>query len=303
MEQEELLKKWLKGTLSIEEQEVFKKLPDHNNLERLANAMPLFKAPAFDEDTAFNAIKKGIAVPATSKVKSIVQQILPLAAILVLALSIVFAFKFLNTSQPTLHTTQVASQEIITLPDASTVQLNAVSTLSYNAINWSKEREITLNGEAFFKVAKGKTFTVKTNLGDVTVLGTHFNVKQHDDFFIVTCYEGAVKVTASKQSLVLLPGEIASLVNKALVKQKEEIAKNPSWTAGTSSFKSVPYLYVLKEFERQFNVTIVSNIKDDSQLFTGTFNHQNLEKALQTITLPLQYKYIINKNTVTLYGE
>lgn len=303
MKHEELLKKWLKGTLSPEEEKAFNALEDSSDLERLAKAMPQFKVPDFDTDLAFTQIKEKINPSVASKTRSLYRDILPIAAILVLAIGIIFAFKFLNTSGPTSFTTEIAKQEILTLPDKSKVQLNAVTTLSYNEATWEKERIVQLDGEAYFKVAKGEKFTVQTKAGNVTVLGTEFNVQQRDNIFMVTCYEGSVKVSVAKEAIVLSPGNTATLSNNILIKQNENSATNPSWILGTSSFKSVPYQEVLHEFERQYNVTISHNLKNDMQLFTGNFNHQNLEKALQTITLPFQYKYTINKNTVTIYGE
>jgi ferric-dicitrate binding protein FerR (iron transport regulator) len=56
--------------------------------------------------------------------------------------------------------------------------LNAASKLSFNEKKWADQRALTLEGEAFFKVQKGQTFSVNTTAGVITVLGTQFNVKE-----------------------------------------------------------------------------------------------------------------------------
>ena len=73
--------------------------------------------------------------------------------------------------------------------------LNSKSTITFNKHNWDTNRTLELNGEAFFDVEKGNTFTVKTSQGNVSVLGTEFNVNASVDFFRVSCYEGKVKVS------------------------------------------------------------------------------------------------------------
>jgi len=63
------------------------------------------------------------------------------------------------------------------------VVLNSKSTISFNKTDWKNNRQLTLDGEAYFKVEKGSTFTVNTNNGSVTVLGTQFNVNSTRRFF------------------------------------------------------------------------------------------------------------------------
>ena len=55
-----------------------------------------------------------------------------------------------------------SQKQEISLPDNSQVSLNALSSVTYNESSWDENRELTLNGEAFFKVEKGSTFEVKT---------------------------------------------------------------------------------------------------------------------------------------------
>ena len=84
-------------------------------------------------------------------------------------------FTFLNDSNVVIETGYGESRTIALL-DGSEVVLNSKSKIEYDEDNWEDDRSLKLVGEAYFKVAKGKTFTVKTENGSVTVLGTQFNV-------------------------------------------------------------------------------------------------------------------------------
>lgn len=86
----------------------------------------------------------------------------------------------------------------ITLPDGSKVILNAGTTITYPNAFVSKNREVEINGEAFFEVAHDAEhpFIVKANQINVEVLGTRFNVKayEEDDWIEVSLSEGKVEV-------------------------------------------------------------------------------------------------------------
>ncbi|UWX55627.1 FecR family protein [Maribacter litopenaei] len=137
--------------------------------------------------------------------------------------------------------------------DNSEILLNAESTLSYNEKNWDSNRAIKLEGEAYFKVAKGKKFTVTTSQGTISVLGTQFNVENRNGFFEVTCYEGLVSVIFNNEEFKLPAGNSAIAVNGQLKRSQVEINGQPSWVNKESSFKSLPLKYVLAELQRQYN--------------------------------------------------
>ncbi|MGS0524967.1 FecR domain-containing protein [Zobellia nedashkovskayae] len=80
------------------------------------------------------------------------------------------SYFYLNNLDENIVTEYAENKEVV-LPDNSKVRLNADSELSYSERKWSKERNVELKGEAFFKVAKGKRFTVATDAGKVAVLG------------------------------------------------------------------------------------------------------------------------------------
>jgi len=297
MEREELIKKWLDNELNPQELEAFKKLEDYKELTTLSNNLTRFKAPKYNIQEELNSALQNINTSKNKSKTHWLRPVLRIAAILAISFSVYYYTTTLDTNINTL----AAQKTTIELPDASNVSLNAKSKLVYNKSRWDKNRDVILEGEAFFKVAKGSTFNVKTKNGVVTVLGTEFNVKQRDNYFEVICYEGSVKVTHNSDIVILNPGNSFLKIDGKLIAREKETSLNPSWINNESYFKSMPFEYVISEFERQYNVSINPQNIDLKQLFTGSFSHNNLEVALKEITLPLDVTYNFkNKTTIEL---
>ena len=298
MKREELISKWLDNNLNDQELEAFKRLEDYDDLAKLNTNLQAFKAD--DYNTSFeleNVLSSIKSKKQTSK--NWFKPFMRVAAIL----AICFSLFYYATTIDTTITTEYAQKTTIKLPDASSVSLNAKSSLVFNKKDWKQDREVKLQGEAFFKVAKGSSFMVKTTSGTVTVYGTQFNVKQRDNYFEVICYEGLVGVTYNSQETKLKPGNSFLIIDGKTIAKEKENRTMPSWLNNASTFRSLPYKTVIAEFERQYNVQVTLLGIDSSQLFTGSFAHNNIELALKSITLPLHATYSKSNNTITLRGE
>ncbi|WP_460218316.1 FecR family protein [Psychroserpens sp. MEBiC05023] len=298
MNRDNLIQKWLDHDLNPQELEAFKQLEDYNDLIKLDTHLKGFKADTVVTDEALKTVWNTI----NSKQKTshkLTPTLSKIAAILIICFGVYFYTTTLDTSEHTI----ASQQKTIVLPDASEVQLNALSSLSFNKSTWDDNRSVSLEGEAFFKVAKGQQFDVKTNFGTVTVLGTQFNVKHRNNYFEVTCYEGKVGIDTNIKQTTLLPGDSFLIIDGTYITTKKEQLSGPSWLHHNSTFKSIPYREVIAEFERQYNVSIVFDNLDLTQNFTGSFIHNDIEIALKSITLPLQLKYSKTDNIITLKRE
>ncbi len=95
-----------------------------------------------------------------------------------------------------------------TLPDGSQVHLNAATEIAYAPYWWRFSRKVSLKGEAFFEVAKGKKFQVISERATTEVLGTSFNIRARGNVYEVYCATGKVRVKALQgNEIVLVPGE------------------------------------------------------------------------------------------------
>ncbi len=302
MEKDELLKKWLSDDITNAELYEFKQKSDYDLDSAIIENAKHFKASHFSKVKSFNEFKQVLDPLEKNNVKKLhfYKPLLRIAAVFLIGFGIYYSFFQSNlTSIKTLASQKTTFE----LPDASSVTLNSLSKVDYNTKKWSEKREILLEGEAFFKVAKGSEFDVKTSEGVVSVLGTQFTVKQRDNYFEVKCFEGIVGVKSSNKSLRLTKGKTFRILNGVVLLDSIDV-DSPNWLKHNSNFKSVPLYEVINEFERQYNVKISTKNVDKNRLFTGGFVHNNMEQALISITVPFNILYKKeNQNKITLYSS
>ncbi|MEL6918362.1 MAG: FecR family protein [Bacteroidota bacterium] len=299
--QENYLAKWLNNELSEEELSAFKKTEEYTAYQKILEVSNTMEAPEFDVEKALNDVTKR-SFDKETKVVALrpIQKIMRVAA----AIAIIFAVSYFYLNSLDEHiTAQYAQREEVTLPDHSEIILNAGSEISYSERNWAKERNVSLEGEAFFKVAKGKKFTVSTEDGVVTVLGTQFNVENRKGFFEVTCFEGLVSVTFNTTTVKLPAGTSFMAINGKIIEADIPNTAEPTWMNNESTFKSIPLTFVLNEFQRQYNVKVATKNIDIDQLFTGSFSNTNMDLALRSISAPSQIKFKLEGNKVLFYAE
>jgi ferric-dicitrate binding protein FerR (iron transport regulator) len=190
------------------------------------------------------------------------------------------------------------------LPEESVVTLNAGSYIQYKDKTFDKKRELFLDGEAFFLVTPGSTFTIKTDNGRITVLGTSFNVVSREGRLEVSCYTGKVKVQTHKDDVVTITaGErVKATKTEPALKRSAFIpsGNKPEWTIGKFMFEDQRLSEVFAEFERQFNVKVRLDPGLGDLKYTGLFESGDIEKALSLITWPLHLKAHVEGKTITI---
>ncbi|WP_163717534.1 FecR family protein [Mangrovibacterium lignilyticum] len=195
-----------------------------------------------------------------------------------------------------------------TLPDGSTGYLNGGSTLTYYT-NFNKNRQLELNGEAYFEVEKDRLhpFVVQTHMANVRVLGTKFDVRAYteDDELLTTLVEGSVKVfnKSTNETSLLEPGQ-----QNRIDTQDGRMSNSPvntkfytSWKEETLQFDNTPFNDVLKQMERWYGVDfIIEKDMKDTQNYTMTIKTESLREMLQLMALTTAFKYNINGNQVII---
>ena len=296
---ETFLARWISGELSPEELNEFKKSKDYPVLKRINDASQRLEAPKFDQQNLFNKLEQYKTNRLQQEKRTI--KLIPNWAIAVAA-SVVIAFGlFYFLTAESHYNTGFGQQMAVTLPDRSQVQLNSNSDLDFKSLNWKNNREINLEGEAFFDVEKGQSFKVFTEEGVVEVLGTEFNVISRANYFEVRCQEGKVKVssTDANDEVVLLPGNAVRIVNNKLEKWDYNISE-PNWLIGESTFQNTPLSQVIISLENQFGITFDASNVNLSERFTGGFTHKNLNLALKTVMTPMDISYSVDDNKIIL---
>lgn len=162
----------------------------------------------------------------------------------------------------------------ITLSDGTTVWLNSATTLEFPTTFTGKNREITLNGEAYLTVAKNtKPFIVHLPTSTVEVLGTEFNINTYDKTQ-VALVNGSVQMKANGQAKLLTPGkEITYTPADGMQVTSFDADLLLSWRKGLYIFNNTPLGDVIKVFPRWFGkeVLIDSPMQKNAR-FTGVID-------------------------------
>jgi ferric-dicitrate binding protein FerR (iron transport regulator) len=246
------------------------------------------------------------------------------AATLVFA-GLFLSLKILNGSSNSQKTTFNNDSEVSTrngsktnlsLPDGTTVWLNAGSKLSYNKNYGNNLREVSLTGEAFFDVVKNaeKPFIIHTGKIDIRVLGTAFNVKSYpgEKTIETSLIRGSIEVTFKDrpaEKVILKPNEKLTVANEeipvALKKQSIRQNKEPivavshlnyvksdnsiaetAWIQNKLIFQDKSFKDLATEMERWYGVSIrFDNSQRDTLRFTGSFENETIQQSLDALKL------------------
>ncbi|MDN5217410.1 FecR domain-containing protein [Fulvivirgaceae bacterium BMA12] len=195
------------------------------------------------------------------------------------------------------------------LPDGSMVYLNAESSLQYVEGFQGDRRELYLQGEAFFEVAKDSLhpFTVVTQNLTTTALGTSFNIQayKNEAQIKVALVSGKVIVsdTANQSSMTLTPGEgvILKRGSQKMIRNNLDIEKTLFWKNRTIYFEDTDFQEAVDYLERWYGVSIsLSNYTQRSLTCSGKFHNKSLQFVLKTLGFALNFDYEINKKKVNI---
>lgn len=202
-------------------------------------------------------------------------------------------------------TTPKGGQYKIILPDGTNVWLNAASSITYPTVFKGANREVTLNGEGYFEVAKNKAmpFRVKSTLQTIEVLGTHFNIDTYVDEAQVktTLLEGSVKVISATSSTLIIPGQQAVIDregNGAISKRQANLDKEVAWKNGVFSFADEDIREVMRQVSRWYDIDVVYEGDMPHEKFFGEISRSsNLADVFRILELN-NMKFAVEGKTV-----
>jgi ferric-dicitrate binding protein FerR (iron transport regulator) len=215
--------------------------------------------------------------------------------------------KNVGTAQHNTLTNPKGSNVIgIMLEDGTRIWLNAESSLTYPVAFTGKERNVSIEGEAYFEVAKNKRkpFKVLHNGTEIRVLGTHFNVNAYanSSHTQVTLFEGSVKVTNGSYSGVLKPGQQASVIDKKIkVKSVANVDRAVAWKNGFFSFDKADITEVMNQIARWYNVTVKYEGEIPAEKFGGDLRRNSKLSSVLKILGTSGVKFRVEGNTVTVF--
>jgi transmembrane sensor len=222
----------------------------------------------------------------------------------------------------------------LVLPDGTKVWLNAGSKLNYDKNYGNNIREVGLTGEAYFDVVKNpeKPFIIHTSKIDIKVLGTAFNVKSYpgEKTIETSLIRGSIEITFKdrpSEKVILKPNEklvvandeipVAVVTRKQPFKQTNEpivaishlnYARRDStiietaWVQNKLFFQDESFHELAAQMQRWYGVNIqFDNSERDTLHFTGSFENETIQQALDALQLTARFNYKIRGNQVNIF--
>lgn len=234
--------------------------------------------------------------------------------------------------------TRAGNRTKVTLPDGTEVWVNGGSRLSYDPNYGKTNRNIQLNGEAYFVVAKNKKlpFIIHTQTLQVKATGTIFNVRayQDEDRVETALLEGSIEVklnNLSNKTWYLKPSDKLVIGEKemeeGLKAEKNNVEKNSeadrlvsvqldrvsyqsadsmvtetAWLYNTLAFNNESFAEVSRKMEKWYGVEFVFETLQLEQIrFTGAFTTETVWEALQAMQYTARFKFKKNDRRIIIY--
>ena len=249
-------------------------------------------AGEFESQKAYGRLRRRI---------SNVWKSIAVAASVVAVAAIGFTLYYIYSPEQALTQTYscVTGKSSLLLPDGSKVVLHNGATLSYDNSFSKANREVSVEGEAYFDVAKDteNTFTVKVDDIAVTVHGTTFNVLEDSESVTISLVEGSVDVHAGDETTCTLSPGHSAIYDKetgSLIDRKDDVAFAACWAQDRLTFTQASLGEVCRYLSKWYGVQIV--VPDElksSCSYTFTIKDEPIDQILDIMSRinPMKYLY------------
>ncbi|HPD94405.1 MAG TPA: FecR family protein [Tenuifilaceae bacterium] len=267
--------------------------------------------PNFNENTAWESMAKRLTNEELLPKKQPVlhawtQYVKYAAAIVIIAISTSAGYFYFNPKIVTI-TNEVGKNTIIkTLPDGTNIFLAQGSSFSYPVKFRGNRRNVKLNGEAFFEVAKNpkKPFIVETNKATVRVLGTSFNLKTNGNFELEVV-EGKVGVDVknSNRTIIALAGD--KVIASREIVQKVKLSNMPTAIQRVKrlQFQDEMFQNIINVINRNYGSNIVLAGEDLKQRRISVTFENELSSIVSILSVSFNLQITRNNDGTVILSE
>jgi ferric-dicitrate binding protein FerR (iron transport regulator) len=202
-------------------------------------------------------------------------------------------------------TAYVTTKKTYILPDGSVITLRENGQLAFSTNN----REVTLEGEAFFDIKHNGSpipFIVHTQTADITVLGTTFNVSAYPGKETsTTLFRGKIAVNPKAQpekKIILVPDQQLILPQTPVAQYKiTPLVNKKAWVRNRLEIDNEPLEEIAKKLEKWYGIPVIfSDESVKSYRYSGTFESENVLKALEALQLSYPFNFKVNNNVIII---
>ena len=301
-----MLYKLFSGSTSEAETENVKKWAEESedNLSQLMAERKLYDAISLSELKAKSNLRK-------TRFSSVVKYSSYAACLVILLVSSFFIGK--NAVKPDISMNTVivpVGQRVnLVLADGTNLWLNSGATFKYPSSFTKDSREVYLLGEAYFDVAhdENRAFRVKTDILDVKVTGTEFNLisDTKNDEFEVSLFKGSVEICRNGEDSALAklnPNQTSTFQNGMHKIGSIVNTDKYAWKEGLYSFHNKMFDKILVDLERYYCVDFIFNKPVLSLSLTGKFRiSDGLNYALGILQQSVGFAYTIDDDKRIVY--
>jgi transmembrane sensor len=194
----------------------------------------------------------------------------------------------------------------LTLSDGTEVWLNAATRLRFPFHFGKSSREVYVEGEAYFNVAKDaqRPFVVRTALNSVQVLGTAFNINTYQTGTVKTSLVSGSVIAHGKgdEKQHLQPGMQAEYgTGKGFTTSRFDEEEVVSWRNGVYYYHRMPLSSLIQEATRFYGMRFVMD-KDKfaGKTVTGLMDRNRLDDFLSDLKTTAQVEYQISGGEIVL---
>lgn len=307
MSLENIISKYLLNKTDQQELEQLKawKAEAQDNVQALEDMQKIFALDmsgykSFDTQNAWDKIESKLSNEESpketdDKVFRLKRWIMSAAAVITLIAATTMIWQKESADSYTKHYATFESKEIAELPDHSIVSLDRSSSLDLISDDFNTNRALSLEGRAYFEVAKDADhpFTVALPQGKITVIGTQFNITAHSEKEEIYVTEGHVRYDIEDRSFDLMAGDYIKVIDGDVIKVKMKDANFLSWRKGKLVLKDVSLVSAMKSLSTHFqsSLTIDPNLDVSQCKISTTIDQESLTDALEELSILLSLKY------------
>ncbi len=296
--------KYLEGKSTVkEQQELLSWMREANNLSRFNNIKEEWwrehKSEKSAYDLSLNRLSDRLTEKRQLEKSKKLSQFYKYAAVVLLLVSLGTSLLFTQyaNKKAGLQLTEVSTDfgqiSNILLSDGTKVWINSGSTVTYNNYYGINNRDIAVDGEAFFEVKKNKKIPLTVDMKDLTVevTGTEFGVSNYGDNenMNVILEEGSVNILSTRNKKLLMelkPNEMAHFNKEAHTIEKRTVRPEhyTSWRNGIIHIFELPLSQLVHKLEKRYNQKFI--IEDErimSLPFTLSIENETLPEILKLI--------------------
>ncbi|EOR94321.1 putative anti-sigma factor [Arcticibacter svalbardensis MN12-7] len=275
----------------------------------------------FDDRKVYTNILQKIVL---EKRSTAIRTVLKIAASVILVSSITLSVYYFNKQQWSINSKSLLVEQSaprgkviqVVLMDGTTVMLNSGSKLSYPKVFKHDVRHVSLEGEAYFKVAHDtkRPFIIQTDKINTQVLGTSFNISAYpeNEDILVTVLTGKVGVYQQDESLkdqtcfITRNQQVVYKKDKGILSKTEHTVDASAliaWVNGRMIYNNRLLAEVILDIERHYDVHVLMTDKLKSCRITVDFEGDSLEKILKVLTKLVDGKLQYRNGVYQLSGK